>query len=209
VSQRNSASVSVSITDAEIDTNRITISNSISSAMISYQELLNGILPDTGFIDSNYLRLRGIAKRASKGQIIKNKKLLAFITTKDSARDFQVIQIDSTGLFDLKNMMFYDTATIQFQLQDRKFRAKDVGLWFDWFRRPLFQLDSNTYQYSKRTELQKTALIQVTQRKENLFSYDKIGALAEVTGTEKKKSVLEKMDKEYATGLVHKSARAF
>ncbi|HJU45843.1 MAG TPA: hypothetical protein VJ647_03620, partial [Chitinophagaceae bacterium] len=101
------STLSVTVTDAEIDTNRISINNSISSTVLNYQDLIGGRFPDVNLVDSNYIRCRGVAQRISGRQPIRNKQLLAFITTKDSATSFEMIPIDSSGRFDLKNLFFY------------------------------------------------------------------------------------------------------
>lgn len=191
-------SLSVSITDAEVDTSRITIGNSISSSMINYADIRSGKPYPTRVIDSNYISCKGIAYRISKNDRVKNKKLFAFISTKDSLRSFQIINIDSVGRFDLKNLFFHDTATIQFQLQDKHWRTKDVDLRFDWFNRPVFIPDSSIYVYTKRTSLQNTPLIEVTRQKELFASNIKV--LPEVKVAAKIKSVIERMDEEYTTG---------
>lgn len=194
------ATLSIAITDAQIDSNHLPPHQILSTTRFNYEELLQGIPPYTPLVDSNYINLRGKAFRISDGKPIRNKALLAFITTKDSGKTFEEIPIDTAGRFTLRNLFYYDTAAIHFQLKDKERRSKDIVLKFDRFFRPEFSRDSNNYVFRTKNGLQQSPMMQVSKRKDNLFAYDKIGTLKEVTVRARKKTIVEKMDEEYARG---------
>lgn len=192
--------LSVSVTDAGIDTGRVTINNSISSTSFDYQSILNNKFPSLNFVDSTYISLRGKAQRINSRRKLGKKNLFAFITSKDSSQTFQIIPLDTAGRFNLSNLFFYDTCTVSFQLEDKERRAKDVELRFDRFFRPPFIPDTSSFDFITRTALQQSPLLSVSKRRENHFSYDTIGTLKEVIVEEKMKTTVEKMDEEYTTG---------
>lgn len=196
----NIATLSISITDADMDSSYLPVQQIFSTTHFPYKKVIKGEKLSTHLVDSSYICLQGRAFKLSDKNVIKNKSLLAFITTSDSGKAFQEIPVDTGGYFALRNLFYYDTATIYFQLKDKERRSKDIVLKFDRFFRPAFICDSNLYTFNVHTGLQKTPFLEVTKRKDNLFGYDKIGTMKEVIVRAKKKTVTEKMDEEYARG---------
>src|SRR6185369_12852539 len=145
------ASLSVSVTDALVDSNKISITNSMSTTAGT---------PGLGALpDSNYLQFSGYARKLTDRSIIRNRELLMFISTKDSQRVLQILHIDTSGHFLLNNFWLYDTAQIHFQIKDKRWRSKDVELIADHYVRPKLYNPDERYEYGMRTGLQKTSFM--------------------------------------------------
>ncbi len=194
------ATLSMTITDADIDSNQVCINHCISTTGFNYRQLLENKFPRIDQVDSTYITLTGKALKSSDKSTIRNKTLIAFFNTKDSTKSFETLSIDTAGRFELKNLFFYDTATIHFQLQEKERKSKDIELRFDRFFRPPFFIDTNQYVFRTRTNMQQTSLADVTKRKDDLFSYDKIGTLKAVVVKANRKTKVERMDEEYTNG---------
>lgn len=78
--------------------------------------------------DTNYIRIEGIVESISKKSLPEERDLNIILTTTDSAKAFFSVPVDEQGKFELKGMMFVDSALVLYQLNSKKFRDKQVNV---------------------------------------------------------------------------------
>lgn len=171
-----------------------------------WQEVLAEQWPKINYIPENYLSVSGKVFGLSKLQM-NGKDLTGFLKVKGSALQPLYIPVSSTGQFNINGLYFFDTAKLYYQFNGDKDKVLTSSASFSFdnnfvkagVARPDFlaslypsaRPDSSLLQkFSKWNQLDK----EQTER-------NKIKTLQSVTVKVKQKSLKEKMDEEYTSGL--------
>lgn len=105
----------------------------IESSEISFNDLLiSWIKPSFKQVplaadNKTFLTLSGTVYDLEK-RVIKNKKINLIIVYKSSKKDYLVTTTDKKGNFEISSLIFYDTATVYYQLADNSDEKNDIQI---------------------------------------------------------------------------------
>ena len=170
-----------------------------------WDDLAQRKTPQIKFAPEEYLSIKGSVIGVDPGKLGSAAELNIFMELKDSSRQFFSAPI-TAGKFVLPNVIFYDTAKLYYQLNNKKLSAADLvlkvenGLWkgYSTVQVPEFSYASlklpdpliakNREIYNKTVDLEGERRL-------------KAKTLQEVFVTSERRSNIDKMDEKYAGGL--------
>ena len=94
----------------------------------NWDQLMQAKFPVMQFKDDDYITVKGAAFNAVNKAPLKNTTLTGFIALKDSTREFISVPVNEDGKFELRGLLFQDTAKFFFQNSDPKNRAAYVEM---------------------------------------------------------------------------------
>lgn len=94
----------------------------------NWDQIMYNRLPALSHFDEEYISVRGTAYNAFNKQKLKNATLFGTVTVGDSTGNFLSIPVDENGNFEMKGLVFSDTAKITFQNTDKKNKATNLVL---------------------------------------------------------------------------------
>jgi hypothetical protein len=86
---------------------------------LNWQQVLSNKLPPINHKDNNYISVAGKAYTANKKKLITDGNVSLIIATKDSARNFFNMPVDSDGNFSMQGIIFEDTAKLFFRYEKK------------------------------------------------------------------------------------------
>lgn len=174
-----------------------------------WKDILNGSLPHLNFEkDTAYLSLNGKIERISDAKIKKASMMNLILMSKDSSKAMLFLPLDKDGGFSEKNVVFYDTTKIFYNLNGTRIPATSNVL-----------IENNFFQPDPK-KIIKTAQVTIDtsgfsrfqfllSENERLELLKKQATLKEVTVyASSKKTKLEQLDKKYTSGMFQGDARA-
>ncbi|MFN8250858.1 MAG: hypothetical protein U0V75_03165 [Ferruginibacter sp.] len=171
-----------------------------------WEEMLAGKWPQISHQPDNYISIQGGIYGLSKTQL-KDKSITAIFRTGKSGGSIFNIPVEADGKFSLKGMYFFDTAKIYYQINNDKdkrltsFASFSFTNGFEKSPSPAYKLMEAQY-FNLHPDL---ATLIKSAKQNALFlsaaAMDKAKTLQAVVVTGKQKSLKEKLDEQYATGL--------
>jgi hypothetical protein len=170
-----------------------------------WEDVAQRKIPQIKYAPENYLSLKGSVIGIDPAKLGNGAELNLFLELKDSSRQFFSAPLKA-GKFELSNMLFYDTAKIYYQLNNKKLSAADLvlkvenGLWkgYNTVQVPEFSLAAirppDAILNKNKDIYNKTVTVEGERRL-------KAKTLQEVIVRGQKRTNVEKMDEKYAGGL--------
>ncbi len=154
----------------------------------------------------NYLSIKGKVLGLSKLQL-SDKMLTGIIKTKNGASEFLSIPIDKAGQFNVENLYFFDTAKLYYQFNNDKDKSLTSSASFAFNNsfikspeQPPGKLSSLYFPVKEDSAvLQRSSSLARLQREQ--AERNKIQTLSTVVVKTRQKSLKEKMDEEYTSGM--------
>ncbi len=172
----------------------------------TWKEIAENIFPPMAFKDMNYITTKGIAYDYKMGSVYKDGLLSVLTKTKNGMSDYEILETNGDGVFELAGMGFEDSAKIAFQKNEEKSPRVRLKI-----TSPSL---SNYFVLPQNAPL-KFEPISISEIKfskiKDLYNYTKIGdgkgiLLDEVKITARKKTELEKYSKKYVSGIFGNNA---
>lgn len=171
-----------------------------------WEEMLAGKWPAITHKPDNYISLQGYIYGLSKTQL-KDKSLTAILRTGKSGGSVFSIPVEPDGKFSIRGVYFFDTARIFYQINNDKDKRLTSAASFSFnngFEKnpsPAFAALAAQY-FNLNPDL---ATLQKSAKQNALFlssaKMDKTKTLEAVVVTGKQKSLKEKLDEQYTSGL--------
>ncbi len=120
----------------------------------SWKDVVAGSFPTIRFSPDQYLSYKGTVSRKKRMENIKDLNLL--FKTRDSSMQIVQVHLDSAGSFYLQNAAFIDTVTVYYQLNSKRYAAREVDVQFESLNKfhPLsrsFSLPHTAYELVSRS----------------------------------------------------------
>lgn len=174
-----------------------------------WHEILSNSLPPLRFErDSSFLSIIGNIERISDAKITKAATINLILLSKDSSKSMFFVPLKTDGSFSEKNVFFFDTTKIFYNLNNTKIpNSSNVSIENNFFK-------------PDNTKILKTSKISIDTSGYSRYQYflseenrladlKKQTTLKDVTVfASSKKSKLEQLDQKYASGMFQGSARA-
>jgi len=168
-----------------------------------WEDLLSGNWPVIKYQPENYIAVKGKAYGLSRIQLT-GKELILFIKTKNVASDGYIVPVSKEGDFRLPDLSFYDSASLFYQFNNDKDKTLTSNASFSFFYpfAPIpapGNLLANLYNFNlpdSNTIKKSRVQIQLGNRPQK-----KVIVLDSITVVSRVKTLEEKMDDEYTSGL--------
>lgn len=173
----------------------------------NWDNILAGRLPSNLRKDYNYIGIHGQMIGMQPGRIAPGTLLNGIMVTKDSSRQFLSIPVDRKGQLMMDGFVFYDAAKLYFQFGDAKqsfdksMLHVDNGLWKGYPGIAINEIDkvaptfADSVLMAKNIKIATQAVTIAGQR------IKKEQMLQEVIVKGKLKSITQKLDEKYASGM--------
>jgi hypothetical protein len=171
-----------------------------------WTEMLAGKWPAINFKPDNYISIQGSVFGLSKTQL-KDRSLTAIIKTANSGGSFLSIPVNTDGSFSVPGMYFFDTARLYYQFNnDKDKRLTSSGSYSfnnGFIKPPSAAFEALAAMYFNNTP--DAAALQKNIKQNALFvsaaNMAKTKTLQSVVVSGRQKSLKEKLDEQYATGM--------
>ncbi len=171
-----------------------------------WEDMMANKWPAIKYQPDNYISLQGYVYGLSPTQL-KDKSLTAIFKTGRSGGTFLSIPLDKTGRFNVDGMYFFDTARIYYQINNDKDKRLTSAASFS-FNNGFEKSPSAAYKLLEAQYFNlhpDIATLQKNAKQSALFlssiAMEKTKTLEAVVVKGKQKSIAEKLDEQYATGL--------
>lgn len=175
----------------------------------NWEQMLSKRLPAMSYKDPNYISIKGTAYTSGNNKLIPFGTITAFVTTKDSSREFLIIPLDSASSFEMGGMIFQDTAVMTFQNKAEHDKALNMA----FATLPLSKLFSSTPRSFIGTIKPVNMLPQNENIKDaylasmNAFDKDVVNLSNVVLAKSRTKNKTQSVSNRYATGVFSGMAR--
>lgn len=167
----------------------------------SWDEIINNKIPKFSSRDDFFITVTGTAKKEISKSAFNNDEMIGFISTKDSAKNFLTIPINTDGSFKIEGLIFRDTATLLLQNNAKKY--KDKALKFNVtsptiFSKMMMPFNEKNYKIKSLKELIDES--KITRLQSSIY-YDMEGdILPDVIVKTRAKSPTELLEDKYVSG---------
>ncbi len=173
----------------------------------AWEKMLTNQWPFAKYQPENNLSIQGKVVGLSR-TLLNGRSLTAILKTKVGQPNYLSIQMNDKGEFNADGLYFFDTAKVYYQLsndKDKTYTSTASFLFNNSFAKaPLLSKEQlNNYYMPDKTDssaLSKSIALAATKSKEE-SSLGKVQVLQEVKVITQKKSLKEKLDKEYTSGF--------
>ncbi len=171
-----------------------------------WEPLLNGQWPALKRLPENFLSVKGKIYGLSQS-LLTDKELTCILKTKNNVSQLLIAPVNKEGQFVLKNIYFFDTARLYYQLnndKDKKLTSIASFSFENTFPKllpPSTTLLTSLYPYIPDTSVINKNKAVNNLLREQFFEGNKIKSLDAVTVKSRKKTPQEKMDEEYTSGF--------
>ena len=169
-----------------------------------WDKLRAGILPELKYPkETDYMKLSG--RVSSKTKLPINLMLNLVIQAKDSSKQFLFVPVLKDGSFEDKTVIFYDTATILFSINEKNYLTLKSKIQFEngflnhFPTKIFFNPVAYEQNYSEPTVIDK--MNEYLNKQEKLRKLIESSTLKEVVVKSRIKTPKELLDKEYSSGL--------
>lgn len=173
-----------------------------------WQDIVNDKWPQIKYMPQPYITVKGNVLGLQPSVLSQGQQLSVIMTTGKENKQFMVIPVNKNGEFELKDMIFYDTAKLYYQLSNDKDKRMTTMASFQFRNnfllgpnKPLANLKSFFKPVLPDTALQRKNSFANRMRLEEFINGQKVKELEGVKVTATIKSPQEKMDEEYTSGF--------
>jgi len=175
----------------------------------NWKEVAQGKLPSfSNTKETDYMQIKGTIFGNLNKSAMQNQKVFLILQGRDSSKQNLFLDVDKTGNFIQKGVMFYDTINVYYQLVgDKRFTDRYEFSFQTGLVQPPSKLYNGKYPspYLWNFDVTDTSLLERSRifynEKQKIIRKQADAELAEVTVTTKKKRPIDILDEKYTSGL--------
>ncbi len=172
----------------------------------NWEDILAGKWPVLTFLPENFLAIKGKVQGLSKIQL-NDKTITGILNAKKSKPQFLNIPVDRDGRFNYGDLYFFDTSTLYYQFNGDADKTLTTSASFDFtsnfvkLPEQSINLFSSLYDPVKADSISLLKGSSLAKQSRDQRERNKVQTLSTVTVTAKQKSLKQKMNEEYTSGM--------